>query len=110
MSASYKLQSGYETGRRVSVRLPNAGTERVMPDGYNDRAPNVGIFDMRAEKSFNIMGGATMALLFDGFNLVEQLDRAELPDDWGFPLQRDRRDPRPAGLPAGPPDRILIGS
>lgn len=25
---------------------------------------------MRAEKSFNIMGGATMALLFDGFNLT----------------------------------------
>ena len=70
VSASYKLQSGFQTGRRVSVRLPNAGTERVMPDGYNDRAPNVGIFDMRAEKSFDIMGGANMALLFDGFNLT----------------------------------------
>ena len=69
VSASYKLQSGFQTGRRISVRLPNAGTERVMANGYPDRAPNVGIFDMRAEKSFDI-GGANMALLFDGFNLT----------------------------------------
>ena len=70
VSASYKLQSGYQTARRISVRLPNAGTERVMAGPYDERAPNVGIFDMRAEKSFNLPQGATMALLFDGFNLV----------------------------------------
>lgn len=70
VSASYKLQSGFQTGRRANVRLPNAGTERVMPDGYDNRAPNVGIFDMRAEKSFNLPQGATLALLFDGFNLT----------------------------------------
>ncbi len=41
-----------------------------MPDGYNSRAPNVGIFDMRAEKSFDLPQGATVAFLFDGFNLT----------------------------------------
>ena len=70
VSASYKLQSGYQTARRISVRLPNAGTERVMATPYTDRAPNVGIFDMRAEKSFNLPQGATLAVLFDGFNLI----------------------------------------
>ena len=70
VSASYKLQSGFQTARRISVRLPNAGSERVMASPYDERAPNVGIFDMRAEKSFDIPGGATMALLFDGFNLT----------------------------------------
>lgn len=69
VSASYKLQSGYQTARRISVRLPNAGTERVMASPYDERAPNVGIYDMRAEKSFLLPKGVNLSLLFDGFNL-----------------------------------------
>lgn len=70
VSASYKLQSGYQTARRISVRLPNAGTERVMASPYDERAPSVGIFDMRAEKAFTLPKGVNVALLFDGFNLL----------------------------------------
>ena len=53
--ASYKLQSGYNVVRRVRIRLPNAGSEYVHTQPVeNERAPNVGIFDIRIEKTFTI--------------------------------------------------------
>jgi hypothetical protein len=54
-SASWKVQSGRQWGRVMSVRLPGAGTEsvRVEPVDAN-RAPTVSILDLRLAKKFNI--------------------------------------------------------
>jgi hypothetical protein len=53
VSASYKLQSGYNTTREIAVLLPNAGNENIQAYPVaDDRAPNVGIFDIRVEKTF----------------------------------------------------------
>ena len=83
--------------------------ERVMPDGYNDRAPNVGIFDMRAEKSFDQPGGANMALLFDSFNLT---NGATVLNYRRFPEAATTRSSRSStrGSSGGRPDRVLIRS
>ncbi len=55
LSASYKLQSGYNYARRINFQLPNAGTDRTMARPLDEaRAPNVGIFDLRVEKTFTI--------------------------------------------------------
>ncbi|MDE2691876.1 MAG: TonB-dependent receptor [Acidobacteriota bacterium] len=69
-TASYRLQSGFQVGRRITVQLPNAGTERVMANPYDDRAPNVGIFDLRAEKQFALRDGVHLTLLLDAFNVL----------------------------------------
>ena len=69
LSVAYRLQSGFQVGRRVTVQLPNAGTERVMATPYDDRAPSVGIFDVRAEKGVRLRTGARLTLMLDAFNL-----------------------------------------
>jgi hypothetical protein len=71
VSASYKLQSGYNITRRINVRLPNAGSERVQAEpSENERAPNVGIFDIRFEKTFVIHPRwARVTGMVDFFNL-----------------------------------------
>ena len=72
LSGSYKLQSGRQWGRTISASLPNAGnqTVRVEPADFN-RAPNVGIFDIRADKSFTLPGKAgRLTAIVDVFNLT----------------------------------------
>ena len=72
VSGSYKLQSGRQWGRTVSASLVNAGnqTVRVEPANFN-RAPNVGIFDIRADKSFTLPGKAgRLTAIVDIFNLT----------------------------------------
>lgn len=71
VSASYKLQSGYNTIREISVRLPNAGSEAIQSELVkNERAPNVGIFDVRIEKTFVIHPRwARVTGMLDLFNL-----------------------------------------
>jgi outer membrane receptor protein involved in Fe transport len=70
VSASYKLQSGYNIAREISVALPGAGSEVILADRLeNDRAPNVGILDFRVEKSFNLGGRkGTITPMLDVFN------------------------------------------
>ena len=68
-STAYRPQSGFQVGRRATVQLPNAGAERVMANPYDDRAPSVGIFDVRVEKHVHLRNGAGLTLLLDGFNL-----------------------------------------
>ena len=70
LAAAYRLQSGFQVGRRINVQLPNAGTERVMANPYDDRAPNVGVFDVRAEKRWELGGGVGLTLLLDAFNVL----------------------------------------
>jgi outer membrane receptor protein involved in Fe transport len=55
VAASYKLQSGYNWARNISVPLPVAGSETVLAERIDaNRAPNVHILDFRLEKSFKI--------------------------------------------------------
>jgi hypothetical protein len=69
VSASYKLQSGRNWGRTISVSLPNAGSETVRVERVNaQRAPNVGIFDIRFDKSFTLKQGGRLTAMVDIFN------------------------------------------
>ncbi len=69
VSASYKLQSGRNWGRTISVSLPNAGSETVRVEPVNaQRAPNVGIFDIRVDKSFALKRGGRLTGMIDIFN------------------------------------------
>ena len=69
-SASWKVQSGRQWGRVMSVRLPGAGTEsvRVEPVDSN-RAPTVSILDLRLAKKFNIRAARFEAMV-DVFNAM----------------------------------------
>lgn len=71
LSASYKLQSGRQWGRSLSVTLPTAGSEtvRVEPVTAN-RAPSVGIFDVRLDKSFKIRRIGRVTAMMDAFNVT----------------------------------------
>jgi hypothetical protein len=70
VSASYKLQSGFNYPRELSVTLPNAGAELIPAEPFDaNRAPNVGIFDVRVEKSFALGRPGRITGMLDVFNL-----------------------------------------
>jgi hypothetical protein len=71
VSASYKLQSGYNYPRELSVPLPNAGAETIPAEAFDaNRAPNVGIFDIRFEKAFSLGRPGSITGMVDIFNLT----------------------------------------
>ncbi len=71
VSASYKLQSGFHYARELSVTLPNAGAEAIPAESFDaNRAPNVGIFDIRVEKSFALGRPGRITGMLDIFNLT----------------------------------------
>jgi hypothetical protein len=68
LSGSWKLQSGEQWGRTVSVRFPNDGTRTVRVEPLNaNRAPAVSIIDFRFDKSFRVRGSRLTAMV-DIFN------------------------------------------
>jgi hypothetical protein len=68
LSGSWKLQSGEQWGRTVSVRFPNDGTRTVRVEPLNaNRAPSVSIIDFRFDKSFRYRGTRLTAMV-DVFN------------------------------------------
>ena len=71
VSTSYKLQSGYNYARNISVRLPNAGTERILATPIADnRADNVGIWDLRVDYTFAFGQRTRFTVLTDVYNLL----------------------------------------
>ena len=69
LSGSYKLQSGRNWGRTISVALPNAGSETIrVEEAGARRAPNVGILDLRVDKSFKLGRLGRVTGTFDVFN------------------------------------------
>ena len=67
-SGSWKLQSGAQWARTVSVRFPGDGTRTVAVEPSDaNRAPNVSIIDFRLDKSFRVKGTRLTAML-DIFN------------------------------------------
>jgi outer membrane receptor protein involved in Fe transport len=71
VSTSYKLQSGYNYARNISVRLPNAGTERIHAAPIADnRADNVGIWDIRVDYTFAFGPRSRFTVMADVYNLL----------------------------------------
>jgi hypothetical protein len=69
LAASFKYQSGFNYARTISVPLPGAGAEEILADPISaQRAPNVPILDVRAEKAFKLGGHRKIALMVDVFN------------------------------------------
>ncbi len=71
LSGSWKVQSGQQYGRTISVAFPGDGTQtvRVEPITAN-RYPTVAIMDVRADKSFSMGRAGKMTFQFDVFNLT----------------------------------------
>jgi Carboxypeptidase regulatory-like domain len=72
ISGSYKLQSGRQWGRIWSAPFPVAGATGLRVEPADERrAPNVGIFDIRLDKSVQLPGrGGRLTGVFDVFNLT----------------------------------------
>ena len=71
-SGSWRVQSGQNYGRTVSVTFPGDGTRvvRVEPITAN-RYDTISIFDLRLDKSFTLPGPAgRVTFQLDGFNLL----------------------------------------
>jgi hypothetical protein len=67
-SGSWKLQSGDQWARTVSVNFPGDGTRTVAVEPANaNRAPSVSIIDFRLDKSFRMRNTRLTAML-DIFN------------------------------------------
>ena len=53
------------------MALPTAGSETVRVDPVtSNRAPNVGILDLRLDKSFKVKGQGKLTAMVDVFNLT----------------------------------------
>jgi hypothetical protein len=72
VSGSWKVQSGRNWGRSLSVALTGAGTETIRVEPVDTRrAPTVGILDLRLDKSVNLPGrGGRLVGMVDVFNLL----------------------------------------
>ncbi|MGE3276276.1 MAG: TonB-dependent receptor [Vicinamibacterales bacterium] len=70
LSGSWKVQSGQNYGRTISVRFPGDGTQtvRVEPITAN-RYPNVSIMDFRVDKAFRF-GPVRLTGMMDVFNAL----------------------------------------
>jgi hypothetical protein len=71
MSGSWKVQSGFNYARTISVAFPVEGTRtvRVQPIDSN-RYPTVAILDFRFDKAFNFGRGGRLTPMLDVFNLL----------------------------------------
>jgi hypothetical protein len=71
LSGSWKVQSGQNYGRTISVPFPGDGTQtvRVEPITAN-RYPTVGILDFRLDKSFRFGSVGKLTAQVDVFNLA----------------------------------------
>ena len=70
-SGSWKVQSGFNYGRTISVAMPIEGnrTIRVQPVDAN-RYPTVAILDLRLDKSFDIGKFGKFSPMLDVFNVM----------------------------------------
>ncbi len=72
VATSYKLQSGRNWARRISVRLPTANVSEnihAVPIA-DDRAPNVGIWDVRVDYTFDFNKAGRLTVMGDLYNIT----------------------------------------
>jgi hypothetical protein len=67
-ASTYRIQSGYNWARSISVRFPNAGNTTIPAEEPDNRAPRINILDLRLEKAFSLGGNGTLSGVFDVFN------------------------------------------
>ncbi len=68
--ANYRLQNGFPYAPVASIRLPNAGTQRVLVDNVSsNRSQTVPILDLRLDKAFTFRGVKLQGLL-DLYNVT----------------------------------------
>lgn len=71
LSGSYKLQSGRNWARELSAALPGAGSELISVEpADSNRAPTVGIIDVRVDKAFKFGRFGRLVGMLDIFNLA----------------------------------------
>lgn len=71
VSGSWKVQSGQQYGRTISVAFPGDGTQTVRVEPITaHRYPTVAIMDVRGDKSFSLGKAGRMTLQLDVFNLT----------------------------------------
>jgi hypothetical protein len=70
-SGSWKVQSGFNFARTISVAMPVEGTRtiRVEPIGTN-RYPSISILDLRLDKSFDLGRIGKFSPMLDVFNVL----------------------------------------
>ena len=70
VSGSYKLQSGRQWGRDVTVNLPVAGNEAIRAEPVTaNRAPTISILDFRFDKALRFGKAGTFTGFVDIFNV-----------------------------------------
>ena len=70
-SGSWRLQSGQQYGRTVSVPFPGDGTRTVRVEPITShRYDTISILDLRADKSFRLPKIGKLTAQFDVFNLA----------------------------------------
>jgi Carboxypeptidase regulatory-like domain len=71
LSGSWKFQSGYQWGRVTSVTFPGDGAQNIRMEPVTaNRAPNVGIADVRFDKSLRFGKVGKLTAQIDVFNLM----------------------------------------
>ena len=71
VSSSYKLQSGFNWSRSISVPLTNAGSEEILAEPLSsNRSQNVHILDFRFEKAFSFGRIGKITGMVDVFNIT----------------------------------------
>jgi Carboxypeptidase regulatory-like domain/TonB dependent receptor len=71
VSSSYKLQSGFNWARAISVPLPNAGSEEILAEPLNaNRSEHVHILDFRVEKALKLGRVGRVTGMVDIFNIL----------------------------------------
>jgi len=70
-SGSWKVQSGYQWGRVTSVAFPGDGAQNIrMEPVTSNRAPSVGILDVRFDKSLRFGATGRITPQIDIFNVL----------------------------------------
>ncbi|MDE2754068.1 MAG: hypothetical protein OXI83_15975, partial [Gemmatimonadota bacterium] len=70
LAGTLRLVSGFNWAPRLSVGVPNVGTQTIFLDNLDQRrSDNVQILDFRADKAINI-GDAEIQFMFDLFNAL----------------------------------------
>lgn len=71
LSGSWKVQSGYQWGRTTNVAFPGDGAQNIRVEPVtSNRAPNVGILDLRFDKGVRLGRFGKVTGQVDIFNLT----------------------------------------
>jgi hypothetical protein len=71
VSGSWKVQSGFNFGRTISVAMPVEGNRTIRVEPItNERYPNVSILDFRLDKSFEMGRFGRVTPMMDIFNVL----------------------------------------